>query len=271
MRPDSQHSPSVSPPGEFIAVGGRRIHVRLWGDWNAPSVALPIVLEAGLTMMTSCWGWLGPILGSRVPVLAYDRCGLGWSEAVAGPRSPEHLAAELALLLAQLRAGPWLFVGHSMAALILRALHRIHPELLAAAVLLDPVAPDRHPNRRFLTYLRLASRFASLGLPRLPMPFLRELDGLPNPDRAALRHFLRHPRHLRTAGREASDTFDFRHPIPPPNVPSLPGLQILASFPTPALPESSDVRSIPDSTHLSLLTRPHHARLVADAIARFRP
>ncbi len=271
MRPDPQYSPSVSPPGEFVAAGGRRFHIRRWGDWNAPSSALPILLEAGLTMMTSCWGWLGPLLGSRGPVLAYDRCGLGWSEAVPGPRSPEQLAAELALLLAQICAGPWLFVGHSMAALILHALHRIHPELLAAAVLLDPAGPDRHPNRRFLVYLRLASLFASLGLPRLPLPFLRELDTLPNLDRAALRCFLRHALHLRTAAREGRDTFDFRHSLPQPNIPGLPTLQILASSPTPSLPKGSAVGSIPDSTHLSLLAHPHHARLVADAISQFRP
>lgn len=74
-----------------------------------------VLLEHGGTAMSVQWGWIQPVIARHTRVVAYDRPGLGWSEA-----SPERLEAQQAvddLYLALQKAGiqgPYLLVGHSM-------------------------------------------------------------------------------------------------------------------------------------------------------------
>ena len=191
------------PPGEFIAAGGSRYHLRRHGD-AGPTV----VFEAGLTMMSTCWGWLAPALAKFGRVIAYDRAGLGWSDDRDGLRDAAQIAQELdGLLKAAQQQGPFVLVGHSMGAMFNRAFVRLNPALVSAVIWLDPAHPDQLPRskrmRSFVFLLEFAHLLAARNLPSITLRIVPHLRGLPERDYRAMRHFLKNPRHLRTCAREA--------------------------------------------------------------------
>jgi pimeloyl-ACP methyl ester carboxylesterase len=161
------------PPGELIASNGSRYHVRRWGK-GGPTV----LLECGLTMMSSCWGWLAPELARTATVLAYDRAGLGWSEAREGLRDAGQLSKELSGLARALPIeGPVVLVGHSMGAMINRAYYRQNPRGISAMIWLDPAHPQGPPaNRRmrnlFFFLLEFAHLLAARNLPSITLRIL---------------------------------------------------------------------------------------------------
>ena len=63
----------IVPPGEMVRVSGARFHVRRFGN----SSERTFILEAGLTMFSSCWTWIAPELAKLGTVITYDRAGLG--------------------------------------------------------------------------------------------------------------------------------------------------------------------------------------------------
>ena len=170
-----------------------------------------IVLESGLTMMSACWGWLAPELGKFARVVAYDRAGLGWSDEREGIRDAAAIAQELAGLLAALRIDePLVLLGHSMGAIVNRALLRVLPGCAKSLIWLDPAHPEqihkrgiRRRMRNLIFYVEAAQLLAARGVPAIEVPLIRHLDGLPEQEFRALRRFLRNPRHLRTSAREA--------------------------------------------------------------------
>lgn len=271
------------PSGKLLTIAGRKVHVRSWG---ASTTKPCLILEAGLTMMSSCWGWLGPALAQTSQVVAYDRSGLGWSGPATGHRSVAQLAAELALLAESLPGRRFIFVGHSLGAWIIRALHREHPDLFARAVFIDPpeaLVPSASqavpgPNRRFFWYLQIVHLLARFRLPRLPMLFQHELLHLPERDAKILAAFLRTEPHLRATVREARAWGRSWDEIRLASLGDIPCLILAAGtsrhFPvaTPSdwgASSSSTYRQFRDATHLSLLTSESHAAQVAAAIAEF--
>jgi pimeloyl-ACP methyl ester carboxylesterase len=190
-------------PGEIIAANGSQYHVRRWGN-NGPI----IFLEAGLTMMSSCWGWLAPALAETNRVIAYDRAGLGWSDEREGLRDAGQIAAELKELWKALRIEePVLLLGHSMGGMINRAFYRLNPTAVSAMIWLDPAHPDQLPRSRrmraFFFLLEFAHSLAARNLPSITLQIVPHLKGLPERDYRAIKRFLKNPRHLRTSAREA--------------------------------------------------------------------
>ena len=187
----------------MIAANESRYHVRRWGD-KGPTV----LLETGLTMMSNCWGWLAPFLAESNRVFAYDRAGLGWSDAREGLRDSARIAQELEGLVkvARLQA-PLVLVGHSMGAIFNRAFVRRNPALVSAVIWLDPAHPEQLPGSRrmrsFFFLLEFAHFLAARNLPSITLRIVPHLRGLPEQDYRAIRHFLKNPRHLRTCAREA--------------------------------------------------------------------
>lgn len=119
--------------------------------------------------------------------LAYDRAGLGHSDAGPEPRDGRAINDDLEALLAALgETGPILLVGHSMGGLMVRlfALERDRP--LAGLVLVDAVTPDVFslpggPGaiRGFGRLLQAVSHGAKLGL-MVPVSWVSgNLIGLP--------------------------------------------------------------------------------------------
>lgn len=77
--------------------------------------------------------------GASHRVIAVDLRGHGQSDAAAdGDYSVEAFAGDIAALLGSLGLGPAVVVGHSLGGVITTALAASHPDLVAAAVLVDP-------------------------------------------------------------------------------------------------------------------------------------
>ncbi len=120
-------------PGELIDVGGYRLHLHCTGA-GAPTV----VLDAGLGGSSLDWALVQPELSRTTRTCSYDRAGMGWSDAGQGPRSPEHIADELAVLLDRADIdGPYVLVAHSLAGKNARLFAMRHREDVVGMVLID--------------------------------------------------------------------------------------------------------------------------------------
>ena len=171
--------------GERIDIGGRALRVLRAG----PEGGSPLVVcEHGAFGCGSDWHVVQEKLAAKgLRSLAYDRAGLGHSDAGPAPRDGRAINDDLEALLAALgETGPILLVGHSMGGLMVRlfALERERP--LAGLVLVDAVTPDvlTLPGgarfvRAFGQILQLASHGAKIGLMRPVSLISGNLIGLP--------------------------------------------------------------------------------------------
>jgi pimeloyl-ACP methyl ester carboxylesterase len=197
---------AFTAPGELVLADGSNYHVRRFGE-RGPT----IILECGLTMMSSCWGWIAPELANFARAFAYDRAGLGWSSERDGVRGAAIIARELAGLLAAMSVNdPVVLLGHSMGAILNDAFLRRRPTSVRALIWLDPAHPEqfhrrgiRRRMRHLVFYIEAARMLANARVPAIELPLVRHLDSLPEQDFRVLRRFLRDPTHLRTCAREA--------------------------------------------------------------------
>jgi pimeloyl-ACP methyl ester carboxylesterase len=157
-------------PGEFVTVGGDRLHVVAEGSGTPP-----VLLSAGLG---GAWfDWI-PVI-ERLPgrAIAFDRPGLGGSPP--SPRAGLRAEADRLAGLARWAGPPVTVVAHSLAGFHAEAFARCHPDLVHGLVLVDPsTEPDEPRHARHLNRLafpaRLAGRVAGLtGVPRLAGPRVR--------------------------------------------------------------------------------------------------
>ena len=124
-------------PGKLYPVNGHLMHL-----WCEGSSGPTLVLDAGASMFSSGWRWLIPQLSRNNKVCAFDRSGLGWSESAPPPYDGISAANELHQLLKQ--AGikqPFIYVGHSLGAMLGRIYHQQYPADLEALVMLEPADP----------------------------------------------------------------------------------------------------------------------------------
>lgn len=194
----------IVPPGEMVSAGGTRFHVRRFGS----SSERTFILEAGLTMFSSCWAWIAPELAKLGMVIAYDRAGLGWSEERHGLRDAKQIAEELTGLSAALNVSEKkVLVGHSMGSFFNRAVLKQNPGFANAVVWLDPTHPRQlaHSRRmqRLFFYLEAANRLAAGDLPTVTLSLISHLEGLPPQEFQAVKTFLESARHLKATAREA--------------------------------------------------------------------
>lgn len=112
------------PPGKMVDVGGLRMHIHCQGE---VSKGTPTVLMEAAEFSLS-WASVQPEVAKFARVCAYDRAGLGWSEASPDPRSGTNIVQELHTLLEQ--AGekpPYLLVGHSKGGMYVRLFAQKYP------------------------------------------------------------------------------------------------------------------------------------------------
>jgi pimeloyl-ACP methyl ester carboxylesterase len=125
------------PPGEFVEVGGRQIHLLVQGDAPGPSV----VIEQGFGSPSLVWWPIQSAISKFARVCTYDRPGYLWSDAARGQSSLDDRVASLYAVLQRANVpAPYILVGHSMGGLLIRRFARVHPELVAGMVLVD--SPD---------------------------------------------------------------------------------------------------------------------------------
>ncbi|HXW63294.1 MAG TPA: alpha/beta hydrolase [Candidatus Acidoferrales bacterium] len=130
------------PPGKFVAIGNRRLHVRDMGK-GSPTV----LLESGLMSTVLTWQGIQPELAKSTRVVSYDRAGLGWSDPGPEPRNASRIVDELHSLLTDAQiAPPYVVVGHSYGGLTMSLFAARYPGEVCGVVLVDPVAPaEWHP------------------------------------------------------------------------------------------------------------------------------
>lgn len=150
--------------GRAVALSDRsRVYVRQQGS-GSPAV----VFEAGIGASSLNWRHIQQAVARTTSTVSYDRAGLGWSSPRRSARTPTVVAAELHDLLQ--RAGvqpPLVLVGHSFGGLVMRRYALLHPDDVAAVVLIDPMRCEEWPpfNPGMVANLKLGCRLCRVAVP----------------------------------------------------------------------------------------------------------
>lgn len=150
------------PRGDLVDIGGRRLRLVCEG----PRSERPTVwLEAGAWGGAADFAAIQAKLAARgLRSCAYDRAGLGYSDAGPNPRDGDAIVADLeALVAASGERGPFVLAGHSMAGLYVRQFAARNPHQVVGLVLLDAVTPEMIHDPRAEWFVRRMTRVARVG------------------------------------------------------------------------------------------------------------
>ena len=128
---------ALAPPGRLVDIGGYRIHLYCLGAQVAGRPT--IVLSAGGGDFAVDWSRVQRPLADSARVCSYDRPGYGWSDPGPYSRTFAQEAAELHTALA--RGGersPFVVVGHSIGAFVVRQFATAYRGEVAGMVLVGP-------------------------------------------------------------------------------------------------------------------------------------
>ena len=131
----STPSAVYAAPQHLVAVdGARRLNLYCVGS-GSPTV----VLDAGSGNSMATWRHVQEEIGKSTRVCAYDRAGLGFSDAAERPSDLRNIVDDLHRLVeAAPIATPFVYVGHSLAGAIGLLYVATYPEDIAGAVLIEP-------------------------------------------------------------------------------------------------------------------------------------
>ncbi len=129
-------------PGQLVDIGTHKMH--LWCKGNAGNENSPtIILDSGAGVFSTSWRYVIEDLAVHNRTCAFDRSGLGWSEP--GPGSYDGLQASLELKTLLEQAGlepPFVYVGHSLGAMLGQIYHHQYPDDLSGLVMIEPADPE---------------------------------------------------------------------------------------------------------------------------------
>ena len=158
-------------PGALVKIKNRTVHVRQLGAGNPP-----IVLESGIAASSLNWSILQPQLAEFAATYSYDRPGFGWSAPSGRECTLHQMSEDLHAVVTALNVpAPYVLVGHSYGALILRVYAQRFPEELAGIILIDPlthhewIKPNRTQRwqlRRGVWFSRVGAALGSIGVVR---------------------------------------------------------------------------------------------------------
>jgi pimeloyl-ACP methyl ester carboxylesterase len=200
-RAEQDQRTRFAAPGQLVDIGsGQKIHIRTWG---VPRTGEPvIVLDSSAGMPSYEWTWVGPLLGARHFVVAYDRPGMGWSTGPDQPRDAMHAADALgrALEVAAI-APPYIVIGHSFGGFSARAFAGTHRGDVTGLALLDSTDSDGPGGPGFALTYRLSAVRALFGLYALGPPS-NDFGEIPAEERDAANAVSKWPSFLDTTARE---------------------------------------------------------------------
>src|SRR5438552_7751470 len=124
---------AAPPPGRLIDVGGHRLHLWCLGQ-GSPTV----VFDSGLGGTAFDWYAVLRDVSGFTTACAYDRAGMGYSDAGPSPRTSRRIAGELAELVRRSETKlPVLLVGWSYGGLFVRVYASEHESQVAGLLLVD--------------------------------------------------------------------------------------------------------------------------------------
>lgn len=168
--PPTAISTPASISGKFDA-GDVKLHLVCFGQGNPV-----VVFDAGWGVDSSTWAKVMLELRDHVRVCAYDRAGLGQSDAQPGLRTSRQIAEQLHTLLTSAKVpGPYLLVGHSLGGMNMLVFAERYPNEVAGLVLVDSAHPDQ--NDQWAAVLPTPAPDEPSGLTKL-----RENIGWTNPN-----------------------------------------------------------------------------------------
>lgn len=98
-----------------------------------------IIFESGLGTPLNTWDIIQTGISENYRTIAYDRKGIGGTEAASSPRTIENLANDLHTLISQSEMnGPIVLVGHSLGGHIVRKYQQLYPSRIRGLFLIDP-------------------------------------------------------------------------------------------------------------------------------------
>lgn len=173
--------PAGPPPGRLVEAGGLSLHIRCVG----PATGGPtVILEAGAGDYSNRWTAVQDLLAPRIRSCAYDRAGLGWSGGTQEESLSENNRGLQALLAAADVRGPYVLVGHSLGALMVRRYFSRYPDGVIGMVL----AGATHENTRLFSlranqWQRLREEASPLGADLQALYLDRQMNPAPLGDR----------------------------------------------------------------------------------------
>jgi len=150
---------TYAPPGTMIDVDGQRLHVVCAGD-GGPTV----VFESGIAASSLSWTCVQRDVAAFTRACAYDRAGLGWSDAARRPTTVARMLAELRGVMENVATtGSSVLVGHSFGAFLVCGYASQHPADIAGLVLLDPPSDWHEITREHARLLRGGIQLSRVG------------------------------------------------------------------------------------------------------------
>jgi pimeloyl-ACP methyl ester carboxylesterase len=123
----------------MIDLDGHAVRVQAIGLEARRPGAPVVVFEAGATNSLEIWGGIPVQVASIVPIVAYDRAGLGRSEWDDTSPTPRHVTDRLRRLLRQIGADPpYVLVGFSWGGMLARYFGGYFSGEVAGLVFIDP-------------------------------------------------------------------------------------------------------------------------------------
>jgi pimeloyl-ACP methyl ester carboxylesterase len=136
---DRRDLAAVPPPGLMVDVGGHRLHLWCFGQ-GAPTV----VFDSGLGGTAFDWYTVLRDVSRFTTACAYDRAGMGYSDAGPSPRTSRRIAGELAELVRRSETRlPVVLVGWSYGGLYVRVYASEHESQVAGLLLVDAAHEDQ--------------------------------------------------------------------------------------------------------------------------------
>jgi pimeloyl-ACP methyl ester carboxylesterase len=138
---------TYTQPQQMVEVErGRRLNLYCAGN-GSPTV----VFESGLGAPHSNWGFVQPVVAQKTRTCAYERAGLGFSDAATRASDSKNIVDDLhRLLVAAAIKPPYVLVGHSYGGMTVRLYADTYPSEVVGMVLVDPTVEDQTEAYRSL-------------------------------------------------------------------------------------------------------------------------